>query len=69
MILLRVLILIGIAAMLWLLWRRLRGAPGDQRPQEAFERMVPCAICATHVPEKQAIRRGDAYYCEQHGGE
>jgi len=27
--------------------------------------MVPCARCGLHVPEPEAIRRGDRYYCSR----
>ena len=39
----------------------------EARPVVKSERMVECAYCGTYVPEKEAIKSGQNYYCcEQH---
>ena len=35
------------------------------RAKPAIPRMVACAHCGIHVPESEAIRDGDRFYCSQ----
>lgn len=59
----RLVILIAlIAAAIWL-WRRLkRPAPGAAKGPAATP-MVRCEQCGVHVPEGQALRDADRWYC------
>lgn len=65
---LRILIL---AALVWLAWRLLRNllsAPSqpstsDQSANPAPERMVKCTHCGVHLPEQQAIKQHQDYFC------
>jgi len=34
-------------------------------PGKAIPTMVPCAVCAMHIPDSEALKRGDKYYCSQ----
>ena len=65
---LRILIL---AALVWLAWRLIRNLlPGPSNAsdepstdQDNPEKMVKCSHCGVHLPEKQAIKQGDHYFC------
>lgn len=35
----------------------------DRRPSEKVENMVSCAHCGVHLPEKDAIRDGERFFC------
>lgn len=48
-----------------LLRRRSPSSPPAPPRQVAGTTMVPCAHCGLHVPEPEAIRRGDNYYCSR----
>jgi len=41
---------------------RRREGPNKPVPPPA-QRMVACALCGLHVPEAEAVRRGEAAYC------
>jgi uncharacterized protein len=70
-------LLFGFAA--WLLIRKLRqsgampgampGSPPTGRPanEKPVENMVACARCGLHLPESDAIKSGNEYFCcEEH---
>ncbi len=40
---------------------RAEGEAGRGEP----ERMIGCARCGLHVPESEAVREGDAFYCSE----
>jgi len=64
-------------ALAWLAFRALRRSMRRRTPappapprQVGGTTMVPCAHCGLHVPEPEAIRRGDRYFCSrQHAAE
>lgn len=59
----RLLLLVVIAAVIYLLirsYRRKSEAPGKD---EAAEDMVRCAHCGVHLPRSESIRAGDKFYC------
>ena len=64
MILVRLLMLLLIG---WIGWRILRlltrQAPRLQDP--VVEDMVPCALCAVHLPRHDAIRHGEQWFCSE----
>lgn len=66
MIAVRILISLGLGWLLWALWRRLRQPASSERASEAFEPMVACAICDTHIPRRRAQQRDGQYVCERH---
>ncbi|GAB4180015.1 MAG: hypothetical protein Fur0039_24540 [Rhodocyclaceae bacterium] len=39
-----------------------RGGPGG-RGERSPERMVSCAHCGVHLPESEAVKRGQSYFC------
>jgi len=48
------------------IWRLLAGTRrdgGSVRPPTA--RMVRCAQCDLYLPEEEALRRGEGYYCSE----
>lgn len=62
--------LIFIALIVWLLVKVVRGYlnrnPGkmtSRNPSARIGTMVRCAQCGLHVPESEALKRGDHYYC------
>ncbi|MBI5782369.1 MAG: hypothetical protein HZA69_01350 [Gammaproteobacteria bacterium] len=60
-------ILIGLWLVLTIVKRALasRRTPPTDKPVVA--RMVACAHCGVHIPESEAVRDGDKYYCcEEH---
>ncbi len=58
--------LIIVGALIWLLWRMLNP---PQRPPERRRTKVAdtvrCAYCDTHLPASEALRDGDAWYCNE----
>lgn len=60
--------LILIVLAVWIVIVLLRNARARRevkppRPSDKVENMVRCASCGLHLPEKDALRRGDRYYC------
>jgi uncharacterized protein len=56
-------ILIAIALVIYAvrsLWRTSR--PAGKRDQQPA-RMVQCAHCGVYIPEREALTRGDRFYC------
>lgn len=50
---------------LFILLRHLLKRPEKQRPEEhpKTEDMVACAHCGIHLPESDALKKGNLYYC------
>jgi uncharacterized protein len=67
----RVLIyLLGIALVVWILWRLAKGPRIENKPGKRVGDMVRCSRCGTYVPRNEALRKGDDYYCcSQHRDE
>lgn len=66
--LLRLLLFIFIAWLIWWLLKPLFGTgtksvPRGKRPQ--VENMVRCAHCGLNLPVHEAIHEGDRYYCSE----
>ena len=64
--LIKLLILLGLAYVTFLFWRRLQAAQVEKRrsaPPPQAPRMVRCAQCQLHLPETLALRRDDKWYC------
>ncbi|GAB4289771.1 MAG: PP0621 family protein [Thiohalomonadaceae bacterium] len=61
--------LLVIAAVVWLAyvlfkrWLAEKQPPRPEGEQRRQERMVKCAYCGVHVPESQALHRGNQSYC------
>ncbi len=62
------LIVFAVIAVVYALWRSQRSTPPDKgaaprsntaNPQD----MVRCAHCGLHLPESEALRRGERSYC------
>lgn len=65
---LKYLLLIVIAAVVWWVWQK-RATPraGAPRAEAAPERMVPCAHCGVLMPESDSLAEdGKHYCCEAH---
>lgn len=63
--LLRVILLIVLAALLYRLvrrWLKARAAAPHVRARDQG-RMLACAHCGTYIPEQDAIRDGDKNFC------
>ncbi len=58
------LVLLLLAAIIWLAWKKSRAprpaAPPAERPAEA---MVSCAHCGVHLPESESVPEGNLRYC------
>ena len=57
-----------IALGIWIVIVLLRNAQARRkvnkpRPEDKVENMVRCSLCGLHLPEKDALRRGDHYFC------
>jgi len=67
----RVLIyLIGIALVVWILFRLARGPSIEEPAKKQVDDMVRCAHCGTFVPRDEAVHEGDRdYCCTQHRDE
>jgi len=63
--------IILVALAVWIIIRiwqnhRAKSRSLDRKPtNKAISTMVPCAVCAMHIPDTEAIKRGDKYYCSQ----
>jgi uncharacterized protein len=65
--------LLALAAIFWLLYRliltllvksRRPAAPAKSPPADAaIATVVRCAHCGLHVPQGEALKSGDHYYC------
>ncbi len=63
--LLRLLILTLVFYLLLLGLRRLLRGRRPARQADGSLRMVRCSRCGVHVPEHEAVRRGEAWYCSR----
>lgn len=62
----RLLILVAVAFLIYTLLRQLvRGWTKKELPQRPSRSgtMVRCAFCGLHVPEQEALRSDDKYFC------
>ena len=60
----RVLIyLLGIALVIWILFRLAKGPKVEKKPTKRVGDMVACARCGTFVPRGEALKKGEKYYC------
>ena len=60
----RVLIyLLGIALVIWILFRLAKKPGIGKRPDKQVDDMVQCAYCGTYTPRQNAVREGERYYC------
>ena len=62
--------LIIIALAVWIVIVLIRNARhrkqvSDRRPTDKVENMVSCAQCGMHLPENEAIRDGERYFCSK----
>lgn len=60
--------LILVALAVWIVIVLVRSAQARrkvsrQRPANRVEDMVSCAQCGLHLPEKEALREGERYFC------
>lgn len=65
--LIKLMVLIGIVIGLVILWRRFKAWQArSQQPRSAPANpllMVRCAHCQVHLPQDQAVRLGNQWYC------
>jgi len=62
--------LLGIALVVWILFRLGRGPTVRESARKHVDDMVRCARCGVFVPKHEAIREGDRNYCcSQHRDE
>ena len=63
---LRILLLVaGIALVIWILVRLARGPRPARRPRIEGGDTVRCARCGLYLPRDEALRDGDDYYCSE----
>jgi uncharacterized protein len=59
----RLLLLVFIAAVVYLLIRSYRRKSEAAEKEAVTEDMVRCAHCGVHLPRSESIRAGDKFYC------
>ncbi len=63
----RLLVLVAILWAVYALIRRFRDSRGSEvlsrRPKPEIGQMVRCRQCGLHVPEQEALRRGEDWFC------
>jgi len=61
--------LIILALAIWIafrIWQNYRASAKKPPPKiKAIPDMVACAICKMHIPDTEALRKGDKFYCSQ----
>ncbi|GMR08102.1 MAG: hypothetical protein BMS9Abin26_1107 [Gammaproteobacteria bacterium] len=61
--------LIVVFLVVWIIIRMLRNYLAKKtvakQPPAQIDTMVKCKVCDLHIPEQEAIRCGDDYYCCQ----
>jgi uncharacterized protein len=65
---LRVLLLVGLAWVIWLVWRKSQArdqsaAPPAQSTAAGAEAMRQCAECGVHLPDSQALPGRGGHFC------
>lgn len=55
--------LVGIALVVWILFRLAKSPQVEKKPTKKVGDMVSCARCGTYVPREEALQDGDRYYC------
>ena len=70
---LKLILLVAVAWVVYTLWRNARAAQGAAargqsaaaaQPPDALH-MVACRRCGVYLPEAEAVRDGDAWYCSR----
>ena len=61
--------LLILALAIWIafrIWQNYRAAAKKMPPKvKAIPDMVACAVCNMHIPDNEALRNGDKFYCSQ----
>lgn len=55
--------LLGIALVVWILFRLAKGPRIQSRPRKQVDDMVRCSHCGVFVPRTEAIDDGERHYC------
>lgn len=64
--LIRLLILIILLALLYRFWRQWRAGKTSKSKQPVDQgKMVACKHCGLYLPERDALRDGDTFYCSE----
>ena len=65
----RLLFLLVALVAIWLIirfyWKTANKIEKQQQPRIKTDSVVACDYCGLHIPEKEAIRSGDHFYCSQ----
>lgn len=63
--------LLAIAAIIWLCyriyqnWLEAKSAAEKKHKKDTVENMVQCDKCGVHIPQQEALRSGDKFYCSE----
>ncbi len=64
--------LLVIAAIIWLCYRIYQNwletkssAAHKKQHDNSIEDMVQCAKCGVHIPQQEALKSGDKFYCSE----
>jgi uncharacterized protein len=65
----RFILLITAIVVIWLIlrsqWRKHKKKPSPAKKTAPFNSMVECHFCNIHIPEKEAIKKANYFYCSQ----
>jgi len=57
---------IWVAFRVWQNYRaKTKKMPPSSKTQQAIPDMVECVVCKMHIPENEALRKGNKIYCSQ----
>jgi len=64
--LIRILVLFVVIYLVYSMIKRyMSNRPRKPPASVAHERMVQCAACGLHIPEREALAQGELYYCSK----
>lgn len=63
MILVRLIIFIALMSLVWIIYRKISALKNTPSPKAATTSMKKCSHCGVHLPEQDAIKHDQHYFC------